>query len=103
MDRDEYAPVLEGRDENALRGMEVTLHAVDAILQTLLDEIERSARSLQRRRPPDVLGGEMGAAMGSAMRLAVQKQTIEDLKEAIPQVILYGNAMPAARIIEMIR
>lgn len=103
MKNDDYAPVLGDADENALHGMEVTLKAVDLLLQTLLDQIHASAEALRRRGTPDSLGGGMGAAMGSAMRLAVQKQTIEELRESIPQVILYGNPAPAARIIQVIQ
>lgn len=94
-------PVLEEKSEEALIGVNITLEAVDKIFEELLNQ----AITMGERRRGQGVGStpeQMGDALGGSMRLAVQVDTIQRLRVAIPELIRHGNPGPVARIIEIV-
>lgn len=82
--------LLEQKDPLALEGLTLTLEATDVILKSLLEEIQIRVRDVESH----VVYGDiasMSAASGKLLRLAVQRQTIEKLREGIPSVIIDGD------------
>lgn len=92
-------PALKGKDEMALEAVRTTLSAVDVILDSLLDQIQEQVKRLDRERIMFPTLSGQGEALGSLMRLTVQKDTLERLRAGIPKAILEGNASGLGRIV----
>lgn len=90
---------LDDKDPTAVEGFKVALNATDVMLEGLLDIARYKALDLDEKKHRGVNPLNL---IGPLMRLTVQKQLIEVLREELPLVLVNGDQKALHRIISIL-